>query len=138
MNWSVISTRTSLDRFLSLICQIWAQVEGRALAYVLVNGMGGVVIGLLCAACVLSCVAYSAYERFQWETYGRVIPNLWSTSWSSSVMQDFAFIEMLLSDDPRMPPALRRQVVWLRVTLVAIVLAVMAYVFGWNFPLRVS
>ena len=87
------------------------------------------IIVLLIANGVVFCLAYSAYVRFQYQQFRRVIPGLWETG--NRVERWNANMEMLLANDSRMDKTLKWLLFAQRILLLSIALAVLAYVAGF-------
>lgn len=87
------------------------------------------IIVLLAANGVVFCIAYSAYVRFQYEQFRRVIPGLWDTG--NRMERWSAHKEMLLARDPRMGKGLKWLLFAQRILILSIALAVLAYVAGF-------
>ncbi len=87
------------------------------------------IIVLLVANGVVFCLAYSAYVRFQYQQFRRVIPGLWETGDRNERWN--AHMEMLLANDPRMDKTLKWLLFGQRILILSIVLALLAYVAGF-------
>ncbi len=93
-------------------------------------GSAALIIVLLAINGVVFCVTYSAYVRFQYEQFRRVIPGLWETGDRTERWN--AQIEMLLASDPRMSRVLKWLLFAQRLLILSIVVAAVAYVFGFT------
>ncbi len=92
------------------------------------NGTVTLIMALLAANGVVFCFAYSAYVRFQYEQFRRVIPGLWATG--NRFARDGAHLEMLLATDRRMGMGLRGLLFTLRLLLLVTLVLFAAYVAG--------
>lgn len=87
------------------------------------------IIVLLAANGLVFCLAYSAYVRFQYQQFRRVIPGLWETGDRAGRWN--AHMEMLLANDPRMDKTLKWLLFLQRLLMLSILVALIAYVTGF-------
>ena len=92
-------------------------------------GAATLIIVLLIANGLVFCLAYSAYVRFQYEQFRRVIPDLWQTG--DRFGRDLAHMEMLFASDPRMSKTLKWLLFAQRLLILCIAVATIAYVGGF-------